>query len=269
MEAACIAVFALLGLAVGSFLNVCIDRLPLGGSLISPPSHCDACQKRLSAGENIPVLSYLWLRGRCRHCQAVIPRRVLWVELFSGLVFALIYWHYGWSAELAVVAFYFCLFLIIMVIDLEHKLILNKVVYPSAIIAIIISIFMPELDLAPGTMLNTLAPQIGFAPGLISALVGSTAGFLVFLLIIIASRGGMGWGDVKMAALIGLVVGFPLVFVAIFVAIIIGGLVALVLLLSKTKGRKQGIPFGPFLSIGAMASLIWGAELLKWYLGFF
>ena len=92
---------------------------------------------------------------------------------------------------------------------------------------------------------------------------------VVFLLIVIASRGGMGWGDVKMVALMGLVLGFPLVFVAIFLAVVSGGLVATVLLMIKAKGRKQGIPFGPFLSLGAMATLVWGVEILDWYLGFF
>ena len=110
MEAVLIAAFALLGVAVGSFMNVCIDRLPSGKSIIFPPSHCDNCQKKLAARENIPVISYLWLRGRCRHCRAAIPRRVLWVELTGGIAFALLYWHYGLSAELAVMLFYFCLF---------------------------------------------------------------------------------------------------------------------------------------------------------------
>ncbi|MFC1865448.1 prepilin peptidase [Chloroflexota bacterium] len=269
MEAVYIIVATLLGLAIGSFLNVCIDRLPQGGSLISPRSHCDACGKWLSAGENIPVLSYLWLRGRCRHCRATIPQRVVWVELVSGIAFALLYWHYGFSAELAVMAFYFCLFLVIMVIDLEHKLILNRVVYPAAVIALVFSIFVPDLDIAPGIVINTSAPQIDFLPGFISALVGGTTGLLVFLLIVVASRGGMGWGDVKMAALIGLVLGFPLVFVAIFLAVVSGGVVATMFLIIKAKGRKQSIPFGPFLSLGALTSLLWGAEILDWYLGFF
>ncbi len=234
-----------------------------------PPSHCDACNKKISAIENIPVLSYIWLRGRCRHCRAAIPRRVLLIEIISGIAFALIYWRYGWSAETAVVIFYFCLFLVIMVIDLDHKLILNKVIYPVAVIAVVISIFMPQFDLAPGIILNTQAPNITFAPGLVSALLGGIAGMLLFIFIAIASRGGMGWGDVKMAALLGLVLGFPLVFVAIFVAVVAGGLVAIALLIAGTKGRKQGIPFGPFLSLGAMVTLLWGAGMFDWYMGYF
>jgi prepilin signal peptidase PulO-like enzyme (type II secretory pathway) len=191
------------------------------------------------------------------------------VELISGIAFVLLYWHYGLSAELAIMAFYICLFLVILVIDLEKKLILNKVVYPAAVAALVISIFMHDLNIAPGIVINIQAPQIDFAPGVVSALIGGAAGFIVFLVILIASRGGMGWGDVKMAALIGLVLGFPLVFVTIFLAVVLGGLVAGILLIIKARGRKQAIPFGPFLSIGTITTLFWGAEMLDWYLGFF
>ena len=124
-------VFALFGIAVGSFLNLCIDRLPTGRSLLYPPSHCDACQHRLSVKDLIPIFSYLWLHRRCRYCQAAIPQRVFWVEVGSGLLFALLYWYYGLSIELAVTAFYCCLFMVLGVIDLEHRLILNKITYPA------------------------------------------------------------------------------------------------------------------------------------------
>ena len=254
MEGLLIAVFVLLGVAVGSFLNVCIDRLPDNKSIVYPPSRCAVCQKRLSARDLIPVLSYLWLRGRCRYCKTAIPRRVLWVEISSGAMFPLLYWYYGISGELAVVTFYFCLFLVILVIDLEHHLILNKMVYPGAVIALVFSIFLSDLDVTPG---------------IASAAVGGGIGLGLFLLIILLSRGGMGWGDVKMAALIGLVLGYPLVFVALLLAVISGGLIAVILLMSKTKGRKQSIAFGPFLSLGTMATLLWGTNILDWYLGYF
>ena len=106
MDIACTAGFALLGLAVGSFLNVCIDRLPRGGSVLNPPSHCPACQRRLAARDLIPVFSYLWLRGRCRYCRASIPRRLLGVELATAVIFALLYRHAGLTPELGVLAFY-------------------------------------------------------------------------------------------------------------------------------------------------------------------
>ena len=144
MEVVLIVVFALLGTAIGSFLNVCIDRLPVGKSLLYPPSHCDACQHHLSPRDLVPVFSYLWLRGRCRYCHVAIPRRVLWVEVASGLLFAFLYWRYGLSVEFAVTASYCCLFIVLGVIDLEHKLILNKIVYPAALVALIISFYLHQ-----------------------------------------------------------------------------------------------------------------------------
>ncbi|MFC1979307.1 prepilin peptidase, partial [Chloroflexota bacterium] len=113
-------IYGVLGLAIGSFLNVLIDRLPEKESLLRPPSHCPACQRRLAPKDLIPVLSYLWLRGRCRYCRSPIPRRVLWVELSTGLMFAFLWWRYGLTPELGITSFYFCLLTIILVIDLER-----------------------------------------------------------------------------------------------------------------------------------------------------
>jgi leader peptidase (prepilin peptidase)/N-methyltransferase len=254
-------VFALLGLVVGSFLNVCTDRLPHSKSIAYPPSHCQACQHKLAAKDLIPVFSYLRLRGRCRYCQTSIPRKLLWVELATGVIFALLYWHYGLSPELGVMAFYACLFIVIFVIDLEHSLILNKVVYPTMVVALLLSL-IPQSWL---TQTIWLTPLI--KPGIASAALGGAIGFVIFLLIAVVSRGGMGWGDVKLAALIGLATGFPLVFVAIIMGAILGGIVAVVLLVTRRRGRREMIPFGPFLAVAAMATLLWGSNILSWYLG--
>jgi len=247
--------FAILGLAVGSFLNVCIDRLPQNKSIVLPPSHCEACQHKLAAKDLIPVFSYLRLRGRCRYCQASIPRRVFWVELATALIFALLCWHYGLSAELGVMIFYACLFIIIFVIDLEHGLILNKVVYPGMVVALL-------LALLPQPWLTQW-----IEPGIASAALGGGIGFGIFLLIALVSRGGMGWGDVKLAALIGLATGFPLVFFAIIMGAILGGIVAVALVIAKKRTRRETIPFGPFLALAAMVTLLWGSNILSWYLG--
>ncbi len=126
MEITLTIIFTLLGAAIGSFLNVCIDRLPAGKSLVFPPSRCDSCQHRLSPADLIPVLSYLWLRGRCRYCHQPISVRQLWIELISATLFAVAFWHYGLSTQFGVVAFYSCIIIIIMFIDLEHQLILNR-----------------------------------------------------------------------------------------------------------------------------------------------
>lgn len=250
MEILLTFIFALLGIAIGSFLNVCIDRLPARKSLVYPPSSCDACQHRLSPQELIPVFSYLWLRGRCRYCHTHIPQRVFWVELGTGLLFAFLYWNYGLSIEFAIIAFYSCLFIVLALIDLEHKLILNRIVYPSIVVVLIIDALLPQ-------------------PGIIKGVIGGAIGFGLLLILAIVSRGGMGWGDVKMAALIGLVTGFPLVFIALLIGIILGGLVAGILLLLKIKKRKESIPFGPFLSLSTMLTLLWGNDILNWYLSSF
>lgn len=248
IEGFLIVSFALLGMVVASFLNVCIDRLPHKQSIIFPASHCAACHHRLSAKDLIPIFSYLWLRGRCRYCRAPIPKRILWVEIGTGALFAFLYWHYGLTVELPVIAIYCCLFIIITVTDLEHGLIPNRVVYPGMAIALVASIFLPQ-------------------PGIVPALIGGAIGFVLFLLIVIVSRGGMGWGDVKLAGLIGLATGFPLLLIAIFLAVISGGLTALVLLMLKIKKRRESIPFGPFLALAAIVALLWGNSILQWYTG--
>jgi len=265
MDVILTVVFALFGTAVGSFLNVCIDRLPAGRSLLHPQSHCDACQHRLAVKDLVPIFSYLWLRRRCRYCQTPIPQRVFWMEVGSGLLFGFLYWYYGLNIELAVAACYSCLFVMLGVIDLEHKLILNKVVYPAAAAALVIlaiDSFLPELGLL-GSLI--LLPE----PSILSGVIGGAIGFTLLLILAFVFRGGMGWGDVKMTGLIGLVLGFPLVFVALFLGIVLGGMAAGVLLLLKVKKRRDPIPFGPFLSLGAIATLLWGSGILNWYLGFF
>jgi len=245
--------FTILGLEIGSFLNVCIDRLPAGHSIVTPPSHCDSCQQRLKIRDLIPIFSYLWTRGKCRYCGAQISRRVLWVEITAGALFALLFWKYGLTLDYAIMAFYCCIFLVILVIDLEHKLILNVIVYPMMPVALIISSLYPQPSVHQFT----------------NALIGGAAGFFIFLLIYLLSRGGMGMGDVKMAAFIGLAAGIPGIFTAILLAIISGGIIAILLLLFKLKKRKEGIPFGPFLAIGAVATLLWGKPILDWYLSLF
>jgi prepilin signal peptidase PulO-like enzyme (type II secretory pathway) len=183
------------------------------------------------------------------------------VELATAIIFALLCWHYGLSVELGVMIFYACLFIIIFVIDLEQGLILNKVVYPGMVVALLLSL-LPQSWL---THTIWLTPVI--KPGIASAALGGGIGFALFLLIAIVSRGGMGWGDVKLAALIGLATGFPLVFVAIIMGAILGAIVAVALMVAKKRKRRETIPFGPFLALTTMVTLLWGSNILSWYLG--
>jgi len=265
MEIILIVIFALLGVAVGSFLNVCIDRLPALKSPVYPPSRCDICQHPLSPKDLIPVLSYLWLRGRCRYCHEPIPQRSLWVEVGSGLLFAFLFWHHGMTIDFVVIALYCCIFIVVMVIDLEHKLILNRVVYPAAVAALII---LAVASLLPGLGLFrdfVFLPK----PEILSGIIGGAVGFAFLLIPAVIYSKGMGFGDVKMAGLIGLVTGFPLVAVALILGIVLGGLVAVALLLSKKKQRKEAIAFGPFLAVSTIVTMLWGSEILNWYLGFY
>jgi leader peptidase (prepilin peptidase) / N-methyltransferase len=245
-----IVIFGLIGLTIGSFLNVCIDRLPAEKSLAYPPSHCDACGRPLKVRDLIPVLSYIWIRGKCRYCSAPIPLRVPLVELCTGILFAFLFWQYGLTYQFALFAVYAAVLLTISVIDLQHKLILNVIVYPMAVIVCIIDIFLPG---------------IGWWQGL----AGGAIGFAILLIPALFSRSGMGWGDVKLAGLIGLMTGFRDVFVAILGGVILGGIVAVILVALKKKSRKDTIAFGPFLALGAFIALLWGEQIIDWYLRLF
>lgn len=242
------ALFLLLGLAIGSFLNLCIDRLPKRESSIRPPSRCDVCQHKLRPLDLVPLLSYLYLRGKCRYCGASIPYRVPLVEAITGLVFVLLWNHYGFSIKLPLVMLFACLFMIILVIDIEHHLILNRVVYPAIALAFLVPILTPDY-------------------GIISAVIGGVTGAGILLPLVLLFPSGMGMGDVKLAALIGLLVGFPQVFIALLTGFVIGGAVGGGLLLARLKGRKEPIPLAPFLTAGLITTVVYGEEILRLYLG--
>ena len=238
--------FVVLGLAVGSFLNVCIDRLPAGQSIVRGASHCPNCQHLLAPMDLVPVFSYLWLRGRCRYCRASIPVRVPLVEMATGVLFGFLYWKFGLGVELGIALAYASILLVISVIDLEHQLILNVVVYPALPLALALSLLSPD-------------------PTIARAVLGFMAGVAAVSLPFLIYRQGMGMGDVKLGGLIGLMVGYPHVLVALLLAVIGGGLIATLLLVLRIRGRKDAIPFGPFMAAGAFVTLLWGQAILDWY----
>ncbi len=245
-----ILVFVFFGLFVGSFLNVCIDRLPQGQSIIHPRSHCAACYRKLGTLDLIPLFSYLWLRGRCRYCHAPIPIRLPIVEGMTALLFVLLYWYWKFELglELGISLVYISLLTAIFVIDLENQLVLDKITYPGMALALAFSFFWPGL-------------------GVVSSLIGGAIGLAAMALpYILTRRRGMGMGDVKLGALVGLMSGYPLVFVALLLAVISGGLVAVILLVFKIKKRSDPIPFAPFLATSAMVTLLWGQAIWQWYL---
>jgi leader peptidase (prepilin peptidase)/N-methyltransferase len=259
-------VFTLLGLSIGSFLNVCIDRLPAGRSLAYPPSRCDSCGHPLAVRDLVPLLSYLFLRGRCRYCGARIPRRVPLVEGLTAVLFLLAFWRFGLTVPFALTAFWCCVFLVIAFIDWEQKLILNWVTYPAAVVALVILAVasLPGVDLL-GELEMEMWPSIP----ILSGLIGGAIGLAFFLIVFLINPRGMGMGDVKLAGLIGLAAGFPLGLVALFIGIFVGGLAAVALLVLRMKGRKDVVPYGTFLAVGPVVTLLWGTSILHWYLGVF
>jgi leader peptidase (prepilin peptidase)/N-methyltransferase len=251
MEIYLTILIVLLGAALGSFINVVVDRLPEGRSLMGPPSHCDACQRRLSGLDLVPIFSYIFLRGRCRHCRARIPRQVLLVELGCGLWTGFLFWHFGLSAELATAAFFSFIFIVIGLIDLKTKLVFGVIIFPAIGIAMLMAAFV-------------------LPNGIINSLEGAGLGAFIILIPFLVTRGrGMGFGDVEIAFLIGLAFGFADVVTPLLIGIVMGGVAAIFLLVFKIKGRKEAIPFGPFLAFGALISLVWAQQIMDWWLSLY
>jgi leader peptidase (prepilin peptidase)/N-methyltransferase len=241
-----IAVALLLGAAIGSFLNVVILRLPRGQSLVRPPSHCGSCGKAIRWFDNLPILSFLWLRGRCRDCRARISWRYPAIEATTALLFALTYYHMGWGLELVGAWLLLAVLIAIAVIDLEHQIIPDAISLPA---------------IAAGLALSFVTPSRSWIDALLGVLVGAAIPFTVIVL----SRGGMGGGDIRLGAVIGAFLGWKLAALTFFLAVVLGGLVGTVLLITGLRGRKDRIPFGPFLAASAVLSLFWGHAVLRWY----
>jgi leader peptidase (prepilin peptidase)/N-methyltransferase len=240
-----------LGAIVGSFLNVVAYRLPRGESLSHPPSRCPHCGQPIKPYDNIPVLSWLLLRGRCRHCKEPISWRYPLVEAGTGILCALVVLVKG-ADEDAIIGIVLVLLLVpVTLIDLDHHLIPNKITYPGAVLGIAL-VAVLETD--------SLVEHLVAAAG--------AGGFL--LVAAIVQPRGMGMGDVKLAFVLGVYLGRAVV-PAIFVALIAGALVGALIIarMGVAKGRKAGIPFGPWLSLGGVVGLLVGDEIVDWYLDTF
>lgn len=238
--------YAVLGMVIGSFLNVCIDRIPLNQSISSPPSRCPQCEKRIAAYDLIPVISYLVLGGRCRYCKEKIPFRVFFVEIMTGLIFFLIWRQFGQSWQTLAVSVYCSLLIVIAFIDLEHRKVLNLLVFPAIWVALI------------------MVPLLHFEE-FWSYLAAGAAGFAALFLISVIRPGAMGMGDVKLIIFLGLITGFPDIILLLFLAFVLGGLIAGFLLLLKKINRKDPIAFGPFLALAGFIVLLYGDQILGWW----
>ena len=249
-----VAFCGLLGLAVGSFLNVCIYRLPLEQSLAFPASHCTNCNRKLSWFENVPVVAWLVLRGRCRTCHTGISVVYPLVELFTGVMFAWAAWQYGPGWLLISRLLFGCMLIVLFFIDLRHRILPNVITVGGTIVGFILSFVTP--------------------PGWVSSLIGLVIGGLIPLLLAEAylrlrKIEGLGMGDVKMLALIGAFLGWQLVLLTLAVASVLGSLVGIGLIVTRRGDMKLALPFGTFLAIAAMVAATIGDPLIAWYTQFY
>jgi len=244
------AVVGLFGLALGSFLNVVIARVPAGRSLVYPGSACPGCAAPLAWYDNIPVLSFAMLRGRCRACGMRISWRYPIVEAITAALLSLAYAVFGPSADFLIACVLLPALVVTTAIDLQHQMIPDAVTLPG---------------IPVGLLLNVATGRISWVESAIGILVGGG----LFFVIIIASRGGMGGGDLKLGAMLGAFLGWRALLFGLFIAIVLGGVIGALLLLSGRRGRKDPIPFGPFLATGGAMALFWGERAVSWWLGGF
>jgi leader peptidase (prepilin peptidase)/N-methyltransferase len=243
------------GLLIGSFLNVCIYRIPRNLSIVFPSSRCPHCNNAIRPWDNIPVISYLFLGGRCRNCKAKISLRYPLVEALNAFLYGAVVWRYGigWSS---VVYAGICSSLVaITFIDLEFQIIPDRITLAGIPIGLVAGFF-----LLPDPFMR--ADLLGYK----SSLIGMIAGGGLFYLVAVLSRGGMGGGDIKMMAMVGAVMGWKSVLLTTFLGSLTGSLIGVFLMVFKGRGRKTKIPFGPFLAFGAAITLFFGQEILLWYL---
>lgn len=241
------------GMCIGSFLNVCIYRLPSSTSIINPSrSFCPKCNSAIQFYDNIPVFSYLWLKGRCRHCKTPISFRYPLIELMTGIIAIDIFFMFGLTPESVVYFVFISSLLVITFIDIDHEIIPDIITLPGIPIGLAASFVLPAMT---------------FKSSLLGLLVGGGSLLLVaWTYSLITRKEGMGGGDIKLLGMIGTFIGWKGVIFTIFAASLAGTFVGMIVMLLKGKNLKFAIPFGPFLSIGAMSYVFFGEKVLLWYL---
>ena len=249
-----VAALGLIGLTIGSFLNVCIFRIPLKQSIVFPASRCMQCGKPLKAYHNLPVLSWLVLRGRCAFCRAPISARYPAVELLTGVVFALHGLVFELDALLVVRLVFAAVLIVLAFIDLDHRILPDSMTLTGIPLGVLASVWLP--------------------PGVRDSLIGVALGGGMLWLIAEAyfrwrKVEGMGFGDVKMLAMIGAVLGWRAVIVTLVLASCSGAVIGVALLSRSKDGMKYALPFGTFLSAGALVASLAGERIVAWYLGFY
>ena len=244
----------ILGLIVGSFSNVCIYRIPRNESIIYPASHCPKCRSNISPKDNIPLLSFILLKGRCRNCKSKISIQYPIVEFLTGLTYLIIYLTYGLSVQTLIYIILSSALIIIAFIDLNEQIVPDVISLPGIGAGFIISFFVPYISFIN----SALGVVVGGGIILIIGLGGS----------VIFKKEAMGGGDVKLAAMIGAFLGWKYIIISLFLGFFLGALAGIVLILSKIKSREDVVPFGPFIVLGSFITLLWGEKIISWYIGF-
>jgi leader peptidase (prepilin peptidase)/N-methyltransferase len=256
MMAALVLACALLGLIIGSFLNVVVWRVPRGESVVHPGSHCPGCQTPIRTRDNLPVLSWLLLRGRCRDCDTAISARYPLVEVVTATLFALMAAWFGLSWELPAFLYLTAITVALALIDLDVKRLPNAIVLPSYVVGMV--------------LLGGAAAITGEWGALLRAVLGMVAMFVFFFVLAVIHPAGMGFGDVKLAGVLGLYLGWlgwgELV-IGGFLGFLLGGVVGIGLMVVRKAGRKTAIPFGPFMLVGALLAIVAAVPLTDLYLG--
>ena len=248
-----ITAFFIFGACIGSFLNVCILRIPAGKSIVRPPSSCPECGDRIPFYCNLPVISYLFLRGRCRNCGTRISMRYPAVEILTGLFSTAVYMRFGLFPETALWLALICTLILISFIDLDHRIIPDILSLPG------IPFFM---------LFSVLTGQLTFIQSLTGILAGGGVLYLVGLIYYLLKKiEGMGGGDIKLLAMIGAAVGLKGVVFTIFTGSVLGTVVGIILMIyGRAIDTKLKIPFGPFLSAGAVLYIFFGDMMIRWYI---
>lgn len=264
------------GLTIGSFLNVCIHRLPKGESIVHPRSRCPHCGRMIAAYDNVPVLSYLWLRGRCRHCRSRISPFYPLIELLTGLTFLLVYHRWGISPPAAKAVLLASALIVLTFTDLRERLLPDRITFPGIAAGFLFALWLPLEDGTAALLLRLLggtnlsAVLLSVADALLGALLGAG---LLFALGEIWYRlrrvEAMGLGDVKMMGMVGLFLGIKLTVLTLLLGSLLGSLLGGLFLLLAGKDTRYELPFGTFLGVAALIALFWGPQLVASYLSLF
>jgi leader peptidase (prepilin peptidase)/N-methyltransferase len=270
-----------LGAIIGSFLNVVIHRLPLEDSIVFPNSRCPSCGAVIAFYDNVPVLSYLLLRGRCRSCETTISARYPAVELMTALLFVAVTWRVGLTPVLPFDLIFVSALLALVFIDAEHMILPNAITYPGIVFALVARVTIPYLlgsphfDDLPGLMEGVLSGMPIWAASLIGALIGALAGggslwLMGWIWERLRGVQAMGLGDVKMMFMVGAYLGWRLTILTIFLGVLSGSLIGVALMVRQGKKDMQMLlPFGIFLGIGSIIALLIGPHIVEWYMGQF